>query len=55
LKAPDVPSVLIELGYLSNPTDERLLRRDDYRRKLAGAIARAIDSYFVRFEARNRH
>ena len=55
LKSPDVPSALIELGYLSNPTDERLLRDGKHRRRLAGAIARAIDGYFVRYEARNRH
>jgi N-acetylmuramoyl-L-alanine amidase len=55
LKSPDVPSALIELGYLSNPTDERLLRSSKHRRRLAGAIARAIDAYFVRHEARNRH
>jgi N-acetylmuramoyl-L-alanine amidase len=55
LKSPDVPSALIELGYLSNPTDERLLRSSKHRRRLAGAIARAIDAYFVRYEARNRH
>jgi N-acetylmuramoyl-L-alanine amidase len=54
LKSPDVPSALIELGYLSNPTDEQLLRSSDQRQRLARAIARAIDSYFVRFEARNR-
>lgn len=55
LKSPDVPSALIELGYLSNPTDEHLLRSSKHRRRLAGAIARAIDAYFVRYEARNRH
>ena len=46
LKAPDIPSVLIEMGYLSNPTEERLLRRPAYQRKLADAIARAMDRYF---------
>ncbi len=55
LKAPDIPSVLIELGFLSNPTDERQLRDSSHRRRLAQAIARAIDGYFVRFEARNRY
>jgi N-acetylmuramoyl-L-alanine amidase len=55
LKAPDVPSVLIELGYLSNDTDERLLRSSEYRQRLAQGIARAIDRYFIRLEARNRH
>ena len=46
LKAPDIPSVLIEMGYLSNPTEERLLRQPAYHRKLADAIARAMDGYF---------
>jgi N-acetylmuramoyl-L-alanine amidase len=46
LKAPDIPSVLIEMGYLSNPTEERLLRQPAYQRKLADAIARALDGYF---------
>ena len=55
LKAPDVPSVLIELGYLSNGTDERLLHSSEYRQRLAQGIARAIDRYFMRLEARNRH
>ena len=54
LKAPDVPSVLIELGYLSNGTDERLLHSSEYRQRLARGIARAIDRYFIRLEARNR-
>ncbi len=47
LKAPDVPSVLVELGYLSNRYDERLLRRRAYRGKLSGAILRAADKYFA--------
>jgi len=46
LKAPDVPSVLLELGYLSNPTEERQLRQKSYRRKLAEATVKAIDKYF---------
>ena len=51
LKGPEIPSVLIELGYLSNLQDERLLRRTSHRRKIAGAIVRAIDSYFSRQQA----
>jgi N-acetylmuramoyl-L-alanine amidase len=47
LKAPDIPSVLIELGYLSNPEDERALVDAGRRRKLTAAIARAIHSYFT--------
>lgn len=46
LKAPDVPSVLIELGYLSNPTDERQLSSRDYQKTLAASIKRAVDAYF---------
>jgi N-acetylmuramoyl-L-alanine amidase len=48
LKAPDVPSVLVESGYLSNERDELLLRRPEYRAKLAQALARAIESFLVR-------
>jgi N-acetylmuramoyl-L-alanine amidase len=47
LKAPDVPSVLVELGYLSNPDEERLLLQGEYRRRLAEAVARAIDRWFA--------
>lgn len=50
LKAPDVPSVLVELGYLSNKTDERLLNSPRDRRRLAGALVRAIGHYFATFD-----
>ena len=46
LKAPDVPSVLLEMGYLSNRDDERALRQPAYRKKLILSIMKAIDSYF---------
>ncbi len=46
LKAPDVPSVLIELGYVTNPDEGRLLLRDDYRKELSSTIVRAIERYF---------
>ena len=46
LKAPDIPSALLEMGYLSNRTEEANLKKSDYRRKLAEAAARAIDLYF---------
>lgn len=46
LKAPDVPAVLVELGYLSNRADERLLFDAKARRRLMSAIVRAIDRYF---------
>jgi N-acetylmuramoyl-L-alanine amidase len=48
LKAPDIPSVLVESGYLSNERDEQMLRRPEYRAKLASALARAIESFLVK-------
>ncbi len=46
LKAPDVPSVLIELGFLTNRTEERRLRSSQWRDQMVAAIARAVDNYF---------
>lgn len=45
LKAPDVPSVLIELGYLSNRQDEKMLTSVKSRGNIAKSMVRAIDSY----------
>lgn len=42
LKAPDVPSVLVELGYLSNAKDEEQLRSAEWREKAATSIAKAV-------------
>jgi N-acetylmuramoyl-L-alanine amidase len=50
LKAPDMPSVLIELGFLSNPADEATLLSAAGRRGLARAIARGVDAYFTSVE-----
>ena len=47
LTAPDIPSGLVELGCLSNPTDEGLLPQPAFQRRLAQALARAIDDYFA--------
>ena len=47
LTAADIPSVLIELGYLSNKTEERNLKSSSYRNKLIHAIARSVDRYFA--------
>jgi len=46
LKAPDVPSVLVELGYLSNVEDEEALGLKRHRRVLARAIRDAVDRFF---------
>jgi N-acetylmuramoyl-L-alanine amidase len=46
LKSPDVPSVLIESAYISNPEEERRLDSHAWRSKLAGAIFSGIRNYF---------
>jgi N-acetylmuramoyl-L-alanine amidase len=46
LKAPDVPSVLIELGYLSSAHDEKQLVSPEWQTRVAAAMATAIDRYF---------
>ncbi|MGA8691136.1 MAG: N-acetylmuramoyl-L-alanine amidase [Methyloceanibacter sp.] len=52
LKAPDVPSVLLELGFLSNPDDEKRLTSDTWRGTMADKVAAAIDGYFAKRVAR---
>ena len=54
LKAPDVPSVLLEVGFLSNREDEKALRSKKYRAKLAAAVVRAVEGYFTRVEEATR-
>jgi len=46
LRAPDVPSVLVELGYVSNKEDLQSLSSDSWRDRTANAMASAIDGYF---------
>ncbi len=46
LTAPDIPSVLIELGHISNRADEKLLLSRNHHRKVADAIVTAIDDWF---------
>jgi N-acetylmuramoyl-L-alanine amidase len=48
LKAPDVPSVLIELGYVSNKSDLEHLVSDNWRSKTVGSVAQAIDTFFAK-------
>jgi N-acetylmuramoyl-L-alanine amidase len=48
LKAPDVPSVLIELGYVSNKADLQQLVSESWRSKTVGAVAQAIEAFFAR-------
>jgi N-acetylmuramoyl-L-alanine amidase len=53
LKAPDIPSVLLELGFLSNPEDEKRLTSEAWRNRTADAVAGSIDAYFAKRLARN--
>lgn len=46
LTAPDVPSILVEMGYLSHPADAKLLSSAGHRQKLARGLVRAVDDYF---------
>jgi N-acetylmuramoyl-L-alanine amidase len=47
LKAPDVPSVLLELGYLSNGADSRALNSPQWRDHASRQVAEAIDAFFA--------
>jgi len=46
LKAHDVPSVLVEIGYLSNDQDEKLLTSDEWRSRVADAVTQAVLRFF---------
>jgi len=46
LKAPDVPSVLVELGFLTNRQDEQQLTSPTWRRNVAGSFVKAVDGFF---------
>ncbi len=46
LKSPDIPSVLVETAFISNPTEEKRLKTDAYQNKLANAILNGVTSYF---------
>jgi N-acetylmuramoyl-L-alanine amidase len=52
LKSPDVPSVLLELGFLSNPDDEKHLTSETWRAGMAEKVEAAIDAYFAKRVAR---
>jgi N-acetylmuramoyl-L-alanine amidase len=56
LKAPDIPSILVETAFISNPEEERKLRDRDYRQQLVEALEDGITRYFARHPplARNR-
>ncbi|MEO0580031.1 MAG: N-acetylmuramoyl-L-alanine amidase, partial [Pseudomonadota bacterium] len=47
LRSPDVPSILVETAFISNPNEERKLRDHDHQRRLADAVLRGIQNYFA--------
>nr|WP_281400929.1 N-acetylmuramoyl-L-alanine amidase [sulfur-oxidizing endosymbiont of Gigantopelta aegis] len=49
LKSPDIPSLLVETGFISNPKEEGLLRSSIYQKKLANAILSGVDGYFRQY------
>lgn len=54
LKAPDTPSVLVEMGFMSNKNEARLLSSSSYQTKIASALTDSIDDYFKKVNANNR-
>ncbi len=48
LKAPNIPSVLLETAFISNPREEKSLRSSSHQQKLAKAITRGVNKYFAR-------
>lgn len=51
LKAPDVPSVLIETGFLSNPAEVKLLTSAEFQRRISSAVVDGVDAYFRKIRA----
>lgn len=49
LKSPDIPSMLVETAFISNPGDEKRLRQDEYRERLAEAIFQGVHHYFQEY------
>ncbi len=48
LKAPDMPSILFETGYISNPQDAAFLDSEEGRRRIAESVTRAVEVNFAR-------
>ena len=48
LKAPDIPSILVEAAFISNPEEEAKLRDADYQAQLVHALATGIQRYFAK-------
>lgn len=47
LRSPDIPSILVEMGFLSNRDDEKALRTEAYQQKMANRLTSAVDAFFT--------
>ena len=54
LKAPDVPAILIESGFMSNAKEARQLNDPNYRRHIVSSLQKGIDAYFERLTSLNQ-
>lgn len=54
LKAPDIPSVLVETAFISNPAEEQKLVTEEYQQKMAQALQRGIRKYFAKYPPQPR-
>ena len=54
LKSPDIPSILVETAFISNPTEEKRLRDEAYQDKMADAILSGVKRYFAQSPALSR-
>jgi N-acetylmuramoyl-L-alanine amidase len=50
LKSPDIPSILVETAFISNPSEEKKLRSPSYQQKMAKSILKGVHTYFARNE-----
>lgn len=48
LRSPDIPSILVETGFITNPNEEKQLKTKEYQRRIANAIAQGAFDYFTR-------
>lgn len=55
LKSPDIPSILVETAFISNPAEERRLLDEEFQTKLAHAVVNGINRYFAQNPALSRH
>ena len=55
LKAPEIPSVLVEVGFMSNNREAAALSSESYRRTVAAALKSGIDGYFARVQKNNKN